>query len=56
VLVCTIPRDIAAIRRKDGTLARAWRRALRRMLGGAMADGYRVAAFTKDGSYVLTRP
>jgi predicted GNAT superfamily acetyltransferase len=54
VLLCTVPRDIGAIRREDGTLARAWRLALRRMLGGAMADGYRAEAFTKDGSYVLT--
>jgi predicted GNAT superfamily acetyltransferase len=53
VLLCTIPRDIATIRREDATLARAWRLALRRTLGGAMADGYRAATFTKDGSYIL---
>lgn len=55
VLICTIPADIAALRRENAELARAWRLALRRMLGDAIATGYRATAFSKAGSYVLTR-
>jgi len=55
VLICTVPADIAALRRENADLSRAWRHALRRMLGGTIATGYRVTAFTKAGSYVPTR-
>jgi predicted GNAT superfamily acetyltransferase len=55
VLVCTVPPDIAALRRENAELARAWRLALRRMLGGTIRAGYRVVAFDKAGSYILAR-
>jgi predicted GNAT superfamily acetyltransferase len=55
VLICTVPADIAALRRENPQQAQAWRLALRRMLGGAIATGYQATAFTKAGSYVLTR-
>ncbi len=55
VLICRIPADIAKLRRDDVELARAWRLALRRMLGGALEAGYRATGFTRAGSYTLTR-
>src|SRR5438477_6879545 len=56
VLLCTVPWDVAILRRENPELAAAWRLALRRTLGGALHDGYTVGDFTKTGSYVLTRP
>jgi predicted GNAT superfamily acetyltransferase len=48
-----VPDDIVALRRRAPELARAWRHAVRAGLGDAMSAGYRVAAVTRDGWYVL---
>jgi predicted GNAT superfamily acetyltransferase len=55
VILCQVPRDIVALRRKDPLLARRWRLALRETMGRAMEDGYLPVSMTKDGSYVLTK-
>jgi predicted GNAT superfamily acetyltransferase len=51
-LVAT-PEDVEALRRTDPAAAREWRHRLRDALGGALADGWAVAGFTRDGCYVL---
>jgi predicted GNAT superfamily acetyltransferase len=55
VILCQVPHDIIALRRKDPLLARRWRLALRETMGGAMQDGYLPVSINKDGSYVLTK-
>jgi len=52
--LCQVPADIVAIRRDRPDLARSWRLAVRDALGGALSRGYRVAAATKNGWYVLS--
>jgi predicted GNAT superfamily acetyltransferase len=52
-LRCAVPADAVALRAADPAAALAWRRALREALGGALAAGYRVAGFTRDGEYLL---
>ena len=56
VLLCSVPRDIIALREQDLDLALAWRRALRSTLGTALDQGYVVDSFSRSGCYVLTRP
>ncbi|SEM29938.1 GNAT family N-acetyltransferase [Streptacidiphilus jiangxiensis] len=51
-----IPPDIEELRRSDPATARAWRHALREVLGGLMAEGRAVTEFTRDGWYVIDRP
>lgn len=53
VLLCQVPDDIVALRRQDPSLARAWRTALRKTIGGAMAAGYEMIGATRSGWYVL---
>ena len=53
VLLCQVPEDIVAVRRKDAKLARAWRAAVRETIGGAIAAGYEVSGATRSGWYVL---
>ena len=53
VLICQVPDDIVAARRRDSSLARRWRLALRETLGGAIGRGYVVTGATKSGWYVL---
>jgi len=53
VLICQVPEDIVALRHSDPALARAWRSALRRALGGAMDRGYAIIGATRSGWYVL---
>lgn len=52
VLVAT-PRDIETLRREDPAAGKAWRLAVREVLGGLMARGGRVAGLTGDGSYIV---
>jgi predicted GNAT superfamily acetyltransferase len=52
VLVGT-PRDVEALRREDPAAARAWRSAMREVLGGLMEAGGKVGAFTDGGDYVV---
>jgi predicted GNAT superfamily acetyltransferase len=53
VLLCQVPEDIVAVRRSDPALARAWRTAARKAIGGALAAGYEVTGATRSGWYVL---
>ena len=55
VLLCEVPEDIVAIRRSDSAMARSWRLAVRRVLGDALAAGYRVTTATRGGWYVVER-
>ena len=50
-----VPADVEALRRRDPKLAAWWRQEVRAALGGAMADGYRIAGFSADGHYLLSR-
>ncbi|MFI0711440.1 GNAT family N-acetyltransferase [Streptomyces inhibens] len=50
-----IPAEIETLRRTDPPLARAWRYALREVLGGLMAEGHTVTGFTRDGWYVIDK-
>lgn len=54
-LLLAIPEDVEAIRADDPALAELWAAAVRVALGGALADGYRVTGFARDGWYVLAR-
>lgn len=54
VLVGT-PYDIEALRGRDPGAGRAWRLAMREVLGGLMAAGGRVTGFTAGGAYVVER-
>ncbi|MFI6924752.1 GNAT family N-acetyltransferase [Nonomuraea spiralis] len=55
VLRCATPADAERLRRERPEEAARWRAAQRAALGGALACGYRITAFTKDGWYVLER-
>jgi len=55
-VACHVPPDIDAIRARRPDLAMRWRRALREVLGGALAEGRRVSGMTRDGRYLLTPP
>ena len=50
-----VPSDIETLRRHDQAAARQWRRVLRDVLGGLMADGSRVTGFDRSGWYVVQR-
>lgn len=49
------PDDIVILRRTDPAAAHDWRLRVRSGLETAMADGYTVTGFTRDGSYLLER-
>jgi predicted GNAT superfamily acetyltransferase len=55
VLLVAVPPDIEALRRTDPALGRAWRLALREVLGGLMAEGAEVTGFDRAGWYVVER-
>jgi predicted GNAT superfamily acetyltransferase len=50
-----VPLDIEAVRRRDESAGRRWRRAVRHVLGGLMADGGQVTGFDRSGWYVVRR-
>lgn len=54
-LLAWVPDDIVRLRQSDPPRADAWREALRAAVGGALADGYRGEAITRDGWLILTR-
>jgi predicted GNAT superfamily acetyltransferase len=56
VLAVQVPDDVVALRRQDPDLARAWRAAVRRTMGAAVAAGYGVRGMTRSGWYRLERP
>ena len=49
-----VPEDIETMRLQDPGRAAAWRRELRRELGGRMASGARVTGFDRTGHYLLS--
>lgn len=51
-----VPPEVERLRRSDASAARAWRYALRTVLGGLLADGARVTGFVRSGWYVVSRP
>jgi predicted GNAT superfamily acetyltransferase len=54
-ILVAVPRDIEALRSVDPSGARAWRLAVRDVLGTAMSQGARVAGFDRAGWYVVRR-
>ncbi|GAB1513463.1 GNAT family N-acetyltransferase [Actinophytocola sp. KF-1] len=54
-LLVAVPPDIAGMRAADPPRAREWRVAVRDVLGGLLADGWRIAGFDRAGWYVVTR-
>ncbi|MEV5570005.1 GNAT family N-acetyltransferase [Spirillospora sp. NPDC052269] len=50
-----LPADIETLRHTDPNAARAWRLALREVLGGLLANGARVAGFHDRAAYVVDR-
>jgi predicted GNAT superfamily acetyltransferase len=54
-IMCQVPEDIMAVRRRDPGLAREWRLALRATMGAAMDAGYSAKSITRDGWYLLER-
>ncbi|WP_419999718.1 GNAT family N-acetyltransferase [Streptomyces boninensis] len=50
-----VPADIEGLRRTDPACAAAWRAALRDVLGGLLAEGWRVDGFDRAGWYHLVR-
>ncbi|HWE55966.1 MAG TPA: hypothetical protein VG435_10655 [Acidimicrobiales bacterium] len=54
-IMCQIPEDVVAWRRRDPGLARDWRVALRHTMGSAIAAGYSATSMTRDGWYLLER-
>jgi predicted GNAT superfamily acetyltransferase len=55
VALVAVPRDVEALRAADPGAARAWRRAVRDVLGGLLAERARVTGFARDGWYVVER-
>ncbi|MEV0810144.1 GNAT family N-acetyltransferase [Micromonospora sp. NPDC050200] len=55
-LLVEIPADIESLRASDPAEAARWRYAVRDSLGGALARGYRVTGFAREGWYELTKP
>lgn len=54
-LLCRVPEDIVALRRRDSTVAREWRHAVRDTFGAAVGGGYRATTITRDGWYLLEK-
>ncbi|MEU7576455.1 GNAT family N-acetyltransferase [Streptomyces sp. NPDC041068] len=54
-LLVDVPPDIEGLRRADPGAAKAWRLALREVLGGLLAEGARVTGFHDRARYVVTR-
>ncbi|WP_369217560.1 GNAT family N-acetyltransferase [Streptomyces flavofungini] len=54
-LLVEVPPDIEALRRADPGAAKAWRLAMREVLGGLLSDGADVIGFHDRSSYVVVR-
>jgi predicted GNAT superfamily acetyltransferase len=52
---CTVPDDIQSMRASRPEVARAWRLALRQVLGGALGVGGRLLGLDADDNYVVER-
>lgn len=55
VVLVAVPPDIEALRRADPGRGRAWRVALREVLGGLMTGGASVIGFDRAGWYVVAK-
>jgi predicted GNAT superfamily acetyltransferase len=55
VVLVAVPPDVERLRLEDPGAARAWRFALREVLGGLLADGAAVSGFAREGWYVVVR-
>ncbi|WUJ71366.1 GNAT family N-acetyltransferase [Kribbella soli] len=53
VVLVAVPPDVEGLRRTDPGAAKAWRAALREVLGGLLADGARVTGFDRAGWYIV---
>ncbi|WP_371403785.1 GNAT family N-acetyltransferase [Kribbella sp. NBC_00662] len=53
VVLVAVPPDVEGLRRTDPGAAKAWRAALREVLGGLLANGARVTGFDRAGWYVV---
>ncbi|GAA2316426.1 hypothetical protein GCM10010149_80700 [Nonomuraea roseoviolacea subsp. roseoviolacea] len=53
VTLVATPHDIETLRRRDPGAGKAWRLAVREVLGGLMRQGGRVTGFTDAGEYVV---
>ncbi|GAA2353047.1 GNAT family N-acetyltransferase [Nonomuraea africana] len=56
VLLVAVPEDVEALRKEDPGAAKAWRYAVRDVLGGLLDDGARVTGFHAKTYYVVERP
>ncbi|MER5322835.1 GNAT family N-acetyltransferase [Streptosporangium roseum] len=54
-LLVAVPADIETLRRADPGAAKAWRHAVRDVLGGLMEEGAQVTGFTGEGHYIVER-
>jgi predicted GNAT superfamily acetyltransferase len=54
-LLVAVPADIEGLRGSDPGTAKAWRHAVRDVLGGLMAEGRRVTGFTGKSFYVVEK-
>ncbi|TMR89267.1 GNAT family N-acetyltransferase [Nonomuraea basaltis] len=54
-VLVAVPADIEGLRRTDPGAAKAWRHAVRDVLGGLMAEGRTVTGFTGKSYYVVER-
>jgi predicted GNAT superfamily acetyltransferase len=54
-VLVAVPRDVEALRQQDSGAAKAWRIAVREVLGGLLAEGAEVTGFARDGWYVVRR-
>ncbi|MFE3454695.1 GNAT family N-acetyltransferase [Nonomuraea sp. NPDC059194] len=55
VLLVAVPADVETLRRRDPGAAKAWRHAVRDVLGGLLDDGARITGFHAKSHYVVER-
>ncbi|MEW9550835.1 GNAT family N-acetyltransferase [Nonomuraea sp. NPDC050783] len=54
-VLVAVPADVGRLRRTDPGAARAWRHAVRDVLGGLMAQGRAVTGFSGKSAYIVER-
>jgi predicted GNAT superfamily acetyltransferase len=55
VVLVAVPADVERLRGADPGAAGSWRRAMRAVLGGLLAEGARVTGFHRKTYYVVER-
>jgi predicted GNAT superfamily acetyltransferase len=55
VLLVRVPRDVEGLRASDPAAAGRWRHAVRKVLGGLLAEGAAVTGFARTGCYVVRK-